>query len=96
MVKCKLFVEKREREKEEKERKEEKKEKIKKRKEEKEEGRKEKKSWSTLQQGRLFSYLGDRWSWGLSMAMEFSPNMGVGSKQFECNLCTFSGHFGAG
>ena len=27
------------------------------------------------------------------MAMEFSPNMEVGSKQFECILCTFSGHF---
>ena len=56
---------------------------------------KERKSWFTLQQGRFFSYLGDPWSRGLSMAMEFSPNMGAGSKQFECNLCTFSGHFDA-
>ena len=54
--------------------------KMKKRKEEKEEERKEMKSWSTLQQGRFFSYLGDPWSRGLSMAMEFSPNMGAGSK----------------
>ena len=29
------------------------------------------------------------------MAMEFSPNMGAGSKQLECKLCTFSGHFDA-
>ena len=29
------------------------------------------------------------------MAMELSPNMGAGSKQFECKLCTFSGHFAA-
>ena len=29
------------------------------------------------------------------MAMEFSPNMGAGSKQFECKLCTFSRHFDA-
>ena len=69
---------------------------MKKRKEEKEEERMEKKSWCTLKQGRFFSYLGVPWSWGLSMAMEFSPNMGASSKHFECNLCTFSGHFGAG
>ena len=94
MRKCKLFVEKREKEKREKERKEGKKEKKrKKRKEEKEEEKKERKSWSTLQQGRFFSYLGDPLSRGLSMAMEFSPNMGAGSKQFECKLCTFSRAF---
>ena len=29
------------------------------------------------------------------MAMDLSPNMGAGSKQFECKLCTFSGHFNA-
>ena len=74
-------IEKRERKKERKEGK-----KRKKRKEEKEEEKKERKSWSTLQQGRFFSYLGDPWSRGLSMAMEFSPNMGAGSKQFECKL----------
>ena len=67
-----------EREKERKKRRE----KMKKIKEEKEEERKERKSWSTLQQGRFFSYLEDPWSRGLSMAMEFSPNMGADSKQF--------------
>ena len=68
---------------------------MKKRKEEKEEERKEMRSWSTLQQGRFFSYLGDPWSRGFSMAMEFSPNMGAGSKQFECKMFTFFGHFDA-
>ena len=29
------------------------------------------------------------------MAMEFSPNVEAASKQFECKLCKFSGHFDA-
>ena len=29
------------------------------------------------------------------MAMEFSPNMGAGSKLFKYKLCTFYGHFDA-
>ena len=76
------IVPREERKREKRERKEGRKEgkKRTKRKEEKEEEKKERKSWSTLKQGRFFSYLGDPWSRGLSMAMEFSPNMGAGSK----------------
>ena len=61
----------------------------------KEEKKEEKEEVASTLRGRFFSYLGDPWSRGLSMAMEFSPNMGVESKQFECKLCTFSGHFDA-
>ena len=64
---------------------------MKKRKEEKEEERKEKKSWSTLKQGRFFSYFGVPWSWGLSMAMEFSPNMGAGSNTLNAICVHFLG-----
>ena len=87
-----MFVDKRERKERKKEMKKRRRKKRKKRKKENEEKGKERKTWSILQQGRFFSYLGDPWSRGFSMAMEFSPNMEDDSKQFECKPCTFFGH----